>query len=126
MRCATAMADQVAALIRYLYAQPDPLAPDRMISAYRQALGNDAPLKEVFSEIYSDAIFRTQVTQFAARQTARGRAACMYEFAQPLKQLGHGTPHTFYYPGRRHMAASLRVFVDLAHEIVFRNRAKAS
>lgn len=31
-----------------------------------------------------------------------------------------------YYPGRRHMAASLRAFVDLAEEIVFRNRTKAS
>ena len=31
-----------------------------------------------------------------------------------------------YYPGRRHMAASLRAFVDLAHEIVVRSRAKAS
>ena len=28
--------------------------------------------------------------------------------------------------GRRHMAASLRAFVDLAHEIVVRNRTKAS
>jgi hypothetical protein len=28
-----------------------------------------------------------------------------------------------YYPGRRHMAASLRAFVDLAKEMVFRNRA---
>jgi len=34
--------------------------------------------------------------------------------------------YCLYYPGRRHMAASLRVFVDLAREIVFRNRAKAS
>jgi DNA-binding transcriptional LysR family regulator len=34
--------------------------------------------------------------------------------------------YCLYYPGRRHMAASLRAFVDLAHEIVFRNRAKAS
>ena len=93
-----AMANQVAALIRYLYAQPDPLAPDRVISAYRKALDVDAPLKEVFSEIYSDAIFRIQVTQFAARQTARGRAAYMYEFAQPLKQPGHGTPHTSEVP----------------------------
>jgi hypothetical protein len=29
-------------------------------------------------------------------------------------------------PGRRHMAASLRAFVDLAHEIVVRSCAKAS
>jgi len=34
--------------------------------------------------------------------------------------------YCLYYPGRRHMAASLRAFVDLAHEIVVRNRAKAS
>jgi DNA-binding transcriptional LysR family regulator len=34
--------------------------------------------------------------------------------------------YCLYYPGRRHMAASLRAFVDLAQEIVFRNRAKAS
>jgi hypothetical protein len=34
--------------------------------------------------------------------------------------------YCLYYPGRRHMAASLRAFVDLAKEIVFRNRAKAS
>ncbi len=33
--------------------------------------------------------------------------------------------YCLYYPGRRHMAASLRAFVDLAREIVFRNRAKA-
>jgi hypothetical protein len=31
-----------------------------------------------------------------------------------------------YYPGRRNMAASLRAVVDLAQEMVFRNRAKAS
>jgi len=31
--------------------------------------------------------------------------------------------YCLYYPGRRHMAASLRAFVDLAHEIVVRNRA---
>jgi DNA-binding transcriptional LysR family regulator len=31
--------------------------------------------------------------------------------------------YCFYYPGRRHMAASLRAFVDLAKEMVFRNRA---
>ena len=31
-----------------------------------------------------------------------------------------------YYPGRRHMAASLRAFVDLAREIVSRNRATES
>ena len=34
--------------------------------------------------------------------------------------------YRLYYPGRRHMAASLRAFVDLAQEIVFRKRAKAS
>jgi DNA-binding transcriptional LysR family regulator len=34
--------------------------------------------------------------------------------------------YCLYYPGRRHMAATLRAFVDLAQEIVFRNRAKAS
>jgi DNA-binding transcriptional LysR family regulator len=34
--------------------------------------------------------------------------------------------YCLYYPGRRHMAASLRAFVDLVREIVFRNRAKAS
>src|ERR1700675_4076712 len=34
--------------------------------------------------------------------------------------------YRLYYPGCRHMAASLRAFVDLAHEIVARNRAKAS
>jgi DNA-binding transcriptional LysR family regulator len=34
--------------------------------------------------------------------------------------------YCLYYPGHRHMAASLRAFVDLAQEIVFRNRAKAS
>ena len=34
--------------------------------------------------------------------------------------------YCLYYPGRRHMAASLRAFVDLAQEIVVRNRAKAS
>jgi DNA-binding transcriptional LysR family regulator len=33
--------------------------------------------------------------------------------------------YCLYYPGRRHMAASLRAFVDLAREIVLRNRAKA-
>ena len=31
--------------------------------------------------------------------------------------------YCLYYPGRRHMAASLRAFVDLAREMVFRNRA---
>jgi hypothetical protein len=30
------------------------------------------------------------------------------------------------HPGRRHMAASLRAFIDLAHEIVVRSRAKTS
>jgi DNA-binding transcriptional LysR family regulator len=34
--------------------------------------------------------------------------------------------YCLYYPGRRHMAASFRAFVDLAKEIVFRNPAKAS
>src|ERR1700737_3577497 len=34
--------------------------------------------------------------------------------------------YRLYYPGRRHMAASLRVFVNLPQEIVFRKRAKAS
>ena len=34
--------------------------------------------------------------------------------------------YCLYYPGRRHMAASLRAFVDLTKEIVSRNRAKAS
>jgi DNA-binding transcriptional LysR family regulator len=34
--------------------------------------------------------------------------------------------YCLYYPGRRHMAASLRAFVDLAREIVSRSRAKAS
>jgi DNA-binding transcriptional LysR family regulator len=34
--------------------------------------------------------------------------------------------YCLYYPGRRHMAASLRAFVDLAKEIVFLNRAMAS
>lgn len=94
----SAMADQVAALVRYLYAQPDPLPPDRVISAYRQALGAGVPIKEMFSEIYSDAIFRIQVTQFAAHQTQRGRVAYTYEFAQPLKPPGHGTPHTSEVP----------------------------
>jgi DNA-binding transcriptional LysR family regulator len=31
--------------------------------------------------------------------------------------------YCLYYPGRRHMATSLRALVDLAKEIVFRNRA---
>src|SRR6266446_10645893 len=34
--------------------------------------------------------------------------------------------YCLYYPGRRHMAASLRAFVDLAQEMVFRHRAKPS
>jgi DNA-binding transcriptional LysR family regulator len=34
--------------------------------------------------------------------------------------------YCLYYPGRRHMAASLRAFVDLAQEIVSRNRSKGS
>jgi DNA-binding transcriptional LysR family regulator len=34
--------------------------------------------------------------------------------------------YCLYYPGRRHMAASLRAFVDLTQQIVARNRAKAS
>ena len=34
--------------------------------------------------------------------------------------------YCLYYPGRRHMAASMRAFVDLAKEMVFRNPAKAS
>jgi len=34
--------------------------------------------------------------------------------------------YCLYYPGRRYMAASLRAFVDLAQQIVSRNRAKAS
>jgi DNA-binding transcriptional LysR family regulator len=34
--------------------------------------------------------------------------------------------YRLYYPGRRHMAASLRAFIDLAQKIVSRNRAKAS
>jgi DNA-binding transcriptional LysR family regulator len=33
--------------------------------------------------------------------------------------------YCLYYPGRRHMAESLRAFVDLAQEIVSRNRGKA-
>src|SRR5258706_6053178 len=34
--------------------------------------------------------------------------------------------YCLYYPGRRHMAASLRAFVDLAKDIVFRNPVKSS
>ena len=34
--------------------------------------------------------------------------------------------YCLYHPRRRHMAASLRAFVDLAKEVVYRNRAKAS
>ena len=47
-----------------------------------------------------------------------------------IEVLSEWTPsfpgYCLYYPGRRHMAASLRAFVDLAKEIVFRNPAKAS
>jgi DNA-binding transcriptional LysR family regulator len=47
-----------------------------------------------------------------------------------VEVLGEWTPsypgYCLYYPGRRHMAASLRAFLDLTKEIVLRNRAKAS
>jgi DNA-binding transcriptional LysR family regulator len=47
-----------------------------------------------------------------------------------IEVLSEWTPsypeYCLYYPGRRHMAASLRAFADLAKETVFRNRAKAS
>ena len=96
-----AMSDQVSALIKYYYPDPAKLSAAEVIAAYRQAIkqsgGSDA-VKDVFPEMYTDALFRIQVTQLAARQTKRGRPAYMYEFAQPLKAPGRGTPHTAEVP----------------------------
>jgi hypothetical protein len=55
-------------------------------------------------------------------------ALCRWEFERHGEAMRVDVPGslTLDYPGRRHMAASLRAFVDPAQEIVSRNRAKAS
>ena len=52
----------------------------------------------MFAEIYSDTLFRMQLTQLAVRQNKQNRPAYVYEFAQPLKPPGRGTPHTAEIP----------------------------
>jgi para-nitrobenzyl esterase len=92
-----ALADQVGLLIKFMYPQTAKLAAADVISAYRSAIGQrggSTAIKDVFSEIYSDTLFRMQLTQLAARQNKRNRPAYVYEFAQPLKPPGRGTPHT--------------------------------
>ncbi len=96
-----ALVDQTALLIKFYYPQPDKLAAADVIAAYRQAIGasgGDVSLKNVFTEMYSDSIFRMQLSQLAVRQSRRGQPAYVYEFAQPLKPPGRGTPHTSEVP----------------------------
>jgi DNA-binding transcriptional LysR family regulator len=78
--------------------------PDMMAQASRAGLG----LAYVGERMVADDIASGRLVEVLSEWTPSYPGYCLY------------------YPGRRHMAASLRAFVDLAYEIVVRSRAKAS
>jgi DNA-binding transcriptional LysR family regulator len=78
--------------------------PDMMAQASRAGLG----LAYVGEWMVADDIASGRLVEVLSEWTPSDPGYCLY------------------YPGRRHMAASLRAFVDLAKEMVFRKHAKAS
>jgi DNA-binding transcriptional LysR family regulator len=72
--------------------------PDMMVQASRAGLG----LAYVGEWMVADDIASGRLVEVLSEWTPSYPGYCLY------------------YPGRRHMAASLRAFVDLVHEIVFR------
>ncbi len=65
-----------------------------VISAY----GSDREVGAVWSEIYTDLVFRAPVLQFAGKQARTGAPTYVYEFAYPLPAPGRGSPHAMDVP----------------------------
>ena len=89
---AEALAEQVGRLIRLYYPFDTlPQAGD-VIAAYADPSGS-IDIDVVWSDIYTDLVFRAPIFHYAAKHASAGAPTFVYEFGYPLPSPGRGTPH---------------------------------
>ena len=87
-----ALVEQVGRLIRLYYPFAAPPQAGDVIAAYADPSG---PLDAdaVWSDIYTDLVFRGPIFHYAAKHAAADAPTFIYEFGYPLPHPGRGTPH---------------------------------
>ena len=83
------------------------------VSAVLTAYGLEKAPETMWSEIYTDLVFRAPILHFAGRQARAGQLTYVYEFGCPLPAPGKGSPHAMDVPfvfgttGHEHFACKI-------------------